>query len=139
MSQEDSCQTEKNGGKPCLNPEDSDAEAATSLTSCKSPGFAASSGQETEERKKRDGSQDSADSSMTFDTWAFAISDSRTIMQPINCPNKDSTSMASAEMRKAEELVSDWIIDKKVVRFNVDKNELAHSQKPELNGAGLSQ
>ena len=77
---------------------------------------------------------------MTFDTWAFAISDSRTIMQPINCPdNKDSTSMTSAEMRKAEELVSDWIIDKKVVRFNVDKNEVAHSQKPELNGPGLSQ
>lgn len=47
--------------------------------------------------------------------------------------------MTSAEMRKAEELVSDWIIDKKVVRFNVDKNEVAHSQKPELNGPGLSQ
>ena len=76
---------------------------------------------------------------MTFDTWAFAISDSRTIEKPAGGVKKDSTSMTSKEMRKAEELVGDWIVDKKVVRFNLDKNEVAHSQKPDLQGVALSQ
>ena len=40
---------------------------------------------------------------------------------------KDSSianSMTSSQMRKAEELASEWLHDKKVVRFNLDKNEV---------------
>ena len=39
--------------------------------------------------------------------------------------------MTSKEMRRAEELASDWLIDKKVVRFNLDKKEV-HTQQPPL-------
>ena len=36
--------------------------------------------------------------------------------------------MKSGEIRLAEELASDWLVDKKVVRFNLDKNEV-HTQQ----------
>ena len=32
--------------------------------------------------------------------------------------------MKSSEIRRAEELCSDWLADKKIVRFNLDKNEV---------------
>lgn len=39
--------------------------------------------------------------------------------------------MTSGEMRKAEELASDWLTEKKVVRFNLDKNEV-HTQDAKI-------
>lgn len=36
--------------------------------------------------------------------------------------------MTSGEMRKAEELASEWLVDKKVVRFNLDQNEICNTQ-----------
>ena len=68
-------------------------------------------------------------STASFDMWAFDISDSRTLaqQQKMTALKKDSSianSMTSSQMRKAEELASDWLTDKKVVRFNLDKNEV---------------
>ena len=44
-------------------------------------------------------------------------------------PSK-SKSLKSGEVRVAEELASDWLVDKKVVRFNLNKNEeFNHTQQ----------
>ena len=37
--------------------------------------------------------------------------------------SKGTKSLNSDEVRLAEELASDWLTDKKVVRFNLTKNE----------------
>ena len=71
----------------------------------------------------------SEDSTASFDMWAFDISDSRTLAQQQKMTElkKDSSmtnSMTSSQMRKAEELAGEWLTDKKVVRFNLDKNEV---------------
>ena len=82
-------------------------------------------------RSNRDRSCDSNVSSVSFDTWAFAISDSRTVeKQPIYQKLRDPcTSVTSNEYRRAEELAKDWLAEKKVVRFNLDKNEV-YTQQP---------
>ena len=75
-------------------------------------------------------SHDSNASTVSFDTWAFAISDSRTVVRQQNGKPEPASqaSMKSDEVRKAEELASEWLNDKKVVRFNLDKNEVFTQQ-----------
>ena len=73
----------------------------------------------------------SNESTVSFDTWAFAISDSRTVVKnnqaELAFANKKEGSskdgLNSDEVRLAEELAGEWLADKKIVRFNLTKNE----------------
>lgn len=47
--------------------------------------------------------------------------------------------MTSGEMRKAEELASEWLVDKKVVRFNLDQNEICNTQPVAQPDTSLAQ
>ena len=114
---------------------DSPSKSHTSLL-----GYTKPNDEHTEEEQKGNQSRDSAASTVSFDTWAFAISDSRTVAKkPQNqstCPKKDEASMKSSEIRRAEELCSDWLADKKIVRFNLDKNEV-YTQQAQVDPDGM--
>ena len=75
------------------------------------------------------------ESTESFNEWAFTIQDSRFAkMEKKAAAGGEAASdsqqtVTSLEMRRAEEIAGPYLDGKKVVRFNLDKNEVCTQQK----------
>ena len=91
-----------------------------------------------QEQQTDDGSNQTEDSKAkesteSFDAWAFEIQDSRFARKAAKDKSgkiveESQQTVTSSEMHKAEEIAGPYMDGKKVVRFNMNKNEVCTQQ-----------